>query len=51
VANGDDTGVPQVPALTFILALSVLVVMLVRNLVTSTYGRSWVAIRVEELGS
>jgi branched-chain amino acid transport system permease protein len=45
------TGVPQVARFDIILALSVLVVMLVRNLVTSTYGRSWVAIREDELAA
>ncbi len=45
------TGVPQIAGFDSIFLLFVLVVSLVRNLVTSTYGRAWVAIREDELAA
>lgn len=45
------TGVPQIATFDVIFFLFVLVVFLVRNLVTSTYGRAWVAIREDELAA
>ncbi len=45
------TGVPQIARFDIIFILFMLTVMLVRNLVTSTYGRAWVAIREDELAA
>ncbi len=45
------TGVPQIAGFDAIFVLFVLVVVLLRNLVTSTYGRAWIAIREDELAA
>ena len=45
------TGVPQIAGFDVIFLLFILVVLLVRNLVTSTYGRAWIAIREDELAA
>jgi len=45
------TGVPQTVGFDVIFVLFVLTVAVVRNLVTSTYGRAWIAIREDELAA
>lgn len=45
------TGTPRIANFTWIFAVAVLVILLVRNLVSSRYGRAWVAIREDEVAA
>lgn len=45
------TGTPRVASFTWIFFTAVLVIVLVRNLVYSRYGRGWVAIREDEVAA
>ena len=45
------TGVPQIAGFDVIFIVFLGVVVLVRNLVTSTYGRAWMAVREDELAA
>lgn len=45
------TGTPTIANLAWILAVAVLVILLVRNLVYSRFGRAWVALREDEVAA